>query len=139
MTYTGQHKTLSNFAILGTTQLDEARELMSRIYCDHKLDKTYARENLNMRVHHIPLGDLSLVFASHGAEVKIAVGEPGTFFALQFVLSGRCEYRIGEERIECSGEIGYMISPTKNLKIRCRADSGVLGVSIGRQALEAHL
>jgi len=130
---------LAPFKIFQTQQLDEAREVMGKVYCDHSLDFSSAGRSLKMDVREVLFPHSAMILASYGQSVKVSVGEPESLFACQYLLSGSSTYKIGTEQIHCDRDRGAMISPTKSVDIMQSPDSWILGFRIDRRALEEHL
>ena len=130
---------LANNKIFYTQQLDEAREVMAKVYCDHSLDFSSPNRNLKMDVREVLFPHSGLILASYGESVNVSVGEPESLFACQYLLEGSSTYKIGTEQIHCDCDRGAMISPTKSVGILQSPDSWILGFRIDRRALEEHL
>ncbi|MGI9292507.1 MAG: hypothetical protein ACR2PS_00875, partial [Pseudomonadales bacterium] len=112
---------------------------MAKVYCDHSLDFCSRSQHLNMDVREVHLPHSSIILASYGEWVKVAVGEPESLFACQYLLAGGSTYKIGKQQVHCHGDRGAMISPTKSVDIEQMPDSWILGFRIDRKALEKHL
>lgn len=130
---------LARFAAFQTQQLDQAREVMAKVYCDHSLNFTSGCHNLNLEVREVHLPHSAMISSSYGAWVKASVGEPESLFACQYLLSGNATYKIGTEQIRCHRNRGAMISPTKSVDMEHTPDSWILGMRIDRKELEEHL
>jgi AraC-like DNA-binding protein len=130
---------LAKNKIFYTQQLDEAREVMAKVYCAHSLDFSSAGRSLKMEVREVLFPHSAMILASYGEWVKVSVGEPGSLFACQYLLEGSSTYKIGTEQIHCDRDCGAMISPTKSVDIMQSPDSWILGFRIDRRALEEHL
>jgi len=130
---------LARFKIIQTRQLDEAREVMGKVYCDHSLDFATASRSLKMDVREVLFPHSAMILASYGDWVKVNVGEPESLFACQYLLEGSSTYKIGTEQIHCDCDRGAMISPTKSVDILQSPDSWILGFRIDRRALEERL
>jgi AraC-like DNA-binding protein len=79
-----------------TQDLDEARELVSQVYCDHHLSSTSGR--VDAFHYHLPLHGISLNYMSYGPEAIIEPGYINDFYLIQLPLRGSA-------RIEADGRI----------------------------------
>lgn len=139
MTSRAQKFPLARFTAFQTQQLDQAREVMAKVYCDHSLNYTSGCHSLNLEVREVHLPHSAMISSSYGAWVKASVGEPESLFACQYLLSGSATYKIGTEQIYCHRDRGAMISPTKSVEMEHTPDSWILGMRIDRKTLEEHL
>ena len=130
---------LARFTAFQTTHLDQAREVMAKVYCDHSLDFCSRSQNLNMEVREVHFPHSAMILASYGEWIKVAVGEPESLFACQYLLAGGSTFKIGKQQVHCHEDRGVMISPTKSVDIEQMPDSWILGFRIDRRALEEHL
>ena len=64
---------LSQHPLFSTTDLDEARELVGRIFCPHRLE-TIGRGPFNVRHNHVRGERISLNYLEYGAKTMIAPG-----------------------------------------------------------------
>ena len=72
---------LAPFKIFQTQQLDEVREVMGKVYCDHSLDFSSAGRSLKMDVREVLFPHSAMILASYGESVKVSVGVPESLFA----------------------------------------------------------
>ncbi len=78
---------LAEHAIFRSGDLDEARERVARVFCDHRLE-TIGRARLDARHNHFAGERLSLNYIEYGAKTLIAPGELENFYLLQIPLEG---------------------------------------------------
>ena len=69
-----------------TQDLDEARELVSEVYCDHHLSSTSGR--VDAFHYHLPIHGISLNYMSYGPEAIIEPGYLTDFYLIQLPLRG---------------------------------------------------
>ena len=131
----------SAFLVCRSKHLDEARSVLSKVYCKHKLEISKPKHELNLIVEAIPLPHSTIIYNSFGAAVMVDVGEPGTLFTSQLIPTGAAEYKIGNQRVHATSKnkVGAMISPTRNVRIHPRENTGILGFRIDRSFLEQQL
>ena len=77
------------WAVLQSSDLDETRDHIARIYKPHDLAVLGARQRVSARMHHRALGpSVSLNRLAHGAAVRIDPDRLDDFFLVQMPLSG---------------------------------------------------
>lgn len=77
------------WAVLQSSDLDETRDHIARIYKPHDLTVLGARQRVSARMHHRALGpSVSLNRLAHGAAVRIDPDRLDDFFLVQMPLSG---------------------------------------------------
>jgi AraC-like DNA-binding protein len=69
-----------------TQDLDEARELVSQVYCDHHLSSVSGR--VDAFHYHLPIHGISLNYMSYGPEAIIEPGYLTDFYLIQLPLRG---------------------------------------------------
>ena len=119
-----------------TSDLDDLRERVSQSYCRHKLELLHPRQDFCARVCQVDFQSLSLVYIRHGAKMAIDAGEPASFFATQYLLTGSCKFQLGSNEVLASIGLGTVISPNFHVKMEVGASTGVLGARISSKALE---
>lgn len=129
---------LSNFAVIATEDLDQAREEVARIFCPHDLQLGHGREAFDTRHHVAPLRDLSLNYVQYGAEVMIDPGCLGSFFLLQIPLRGHADIRWGAESFVADAGCASLISPSQPLSMRWGDDTPHLIVKLDEVAVLRH-
>ena len=71
---------LAKHLLVQTSDLDEARERVARVFCEHKLAYLRPRHNLNMRQHVVRFGNLALSYITYGCDVSIDPVSSRPFF-----------------------------------------------------------
>jgi AraC-binding-like domain len=102
---------LARHLLVQTSDLDEARERVARVFCEHKLAYLRPRHNLNMRQHVVRFGNLALSYITYGCDVSVDPGKLSTFFLVHFIPKGRCQIKIGRENLVGSATVGSVTSP----------------------------
>ncbi|WZB75298.1 hypothetical protein WJ972_01630 [Achromobacter insuavis] len=74
--------------LFASGDLDEARAMVGRVMRPHHLGVVGSTQRLNARMHHQPLGEVSLNRLRYGANVEIRPGPLEDFFLVQMPLSG---------------------------------------------------
>lgn len=109
---------LSEFAVVSTPDLDQAREQVARIFCPHRLQLGHNAIPLDTRHHVAPLGELFLNYVQYGAEVVIDPGCLGRFYLLQIPLRGSAQIQWGKQAFTADAECASLISPNQPLTMR---------------------
>jgi hypothetical protein len=125
--------------LVRTSDLDEARERVGKVFCAHKLECLSARRGLDMRQHVARFGNLALSYICYGTDVSIDPGKLSTFFLVHLIPRGRSEIHIGDSALIGSSAVGAVTSPTTAMRMRWSADCAHLVLKIERAALERHL
>lgn len=129
---------LSDFAVIATADLDQARDAVARIFCPHDLQLGSGRQRFDTRHHVAPLGELTLNYVQYGAEVVIDPGCLGDFYLLQIPLRGHAEIRWGTESFLADAGCGSLVSPSQPLSMRWGDDSPHLIVKLAQATVRRH-
>src|ERR1700757_4430834 len=97
---------LAKHLLVQTSDLDEARGRVGRVFCGHKLAFLRPDQQLNMRQHVVRFGNLALSYITYGCDVSIDPGKLSTFFLVHFIPKGRCQIKIGRENLVGSATVG---------------------------------
>ena len=124
---------------LATTNLDEAREILTRRYCPHSLIQRDRRAALDLRYSHTPLLDTSLNLLQYGAEVDIRPAEFETFYLMHIPLAGRATLTAGGHQFYLQPGVAAIVSPTHKVSTTWNADCRQLMLKIERKSLEGLL
>lgn len=128
---------LSRYRIFRTRDLDEARELVGKVYTSHELDfAAPGRRQLDTSMSHCPIGGISLNRLRYGGKVNIDVGCLGSFLLVMMPMTGCAQIRCGDQSILSSPRLASVISPTLPLRKTIDADCDQIMVRIDRELLE---
>jgi AraC-like DNA-binding protein len=130
---------LARHLLVHTSDVDEARERVGKVFCAHKLECLSPKRGLDMRQHVARFGNLALSYIAYGADVSIDPGKLSTFFLVHLIPSGRSEIQIGNGALIGSSAVGAVTSSTTAMRMRWSADCAHLVLKIERAALERHL
>jgi AraC-like DNA-binding protein len=130
---------LGGHVFFTSSDLDETRDLVGRVFKPHRLNITERGAQLRARKHHVKIGGLSLNLLRYGAPVAIDPGPLETFFLVQMPLAGRAEIRCGKEEFVSTPAVASLPSPTLDLAMRWGGDNPQVIVRLERDALERHL
>jgi AraC-like DNA-binding protein len=129
---------LARFSLFESSDLDEARERVARVFCPHRLDMI-GRGAFDACHNHVAGDRLSLNFIQYGAKTLIAPGELKDFYLLQIPLSGGAAISNGPDHYYSCSEKAAVLNP--HLPTTMIWDEGCrqILVKIGRVALQDHL
>jgi len=91
---------LANRVLLASSNLDCARDQVSRKFCAHRLDRMSGSGRFDARHHHAPGHVFSLNYIRYGAAVTIEPGELTSFYLIQVPLRGQAQITNGRHTIE---------------------------------------
>jgi AraC-like DNA-binding protein len=118
-----------------TRDLDEARDLVARAFCSHKLELLDG--HIDVRRHSAGLPHLSLHYLDYGADVRISPQPLESFFLLQMPMAGAAQAASPHFEVESSPEVATMLSPDVPTTMRWTAGTPHLCLRVDREALEA--
>ncbi len=78
-----------------STERDEVRSYVGRMYCEHSLDLVNARGKLDTRIAEMRCGGVSLTEMSYGADVMIDAGRLENFYLIQIPVAGKSGLTLG--------------------------------------------
>lgn len=128
---------LSRHRIFHTMDLDEARDLVAKVYTPHELGFAgQRRRQLDTSMSHFPIGGISLNRLRYGGEVNIDVECLGSFLLVMMPITGCAQIRCGAQAIRSSPQLASVISPTLPLQETIDANCDQVMVRIDRALLE---
>jgi len=130
---------LSRHNLFRTTNVDEARDEVARIFCPHGLTTTGPNQKLNTVHNRVTLGDVSLNYLDYGAEVQITPGELHSFFLVQIPLAGSADIYSGKEHVLSDINMASIPNPIEKLEMVWHASNPQLLVHINRTTLEERM
>jgi hypothetical protein len=130
---------IARHMLLQTSDLDEARERVSKVFCQHRIDFSGSARALAFQQSFTTIGRLALSYVRYGAEVEIDAGVPGDWFMVHTTDRGQCDMEIGGQGVLADARTDVVSSATTGLKMRWMNDCGQLVLKIERSALERHL
>ncbi|MGW4403690.1 AraC family transcriptional regulator [Nonomuraea sp. NPDC004702] len=130
---------LSNRAVFASSDLDEVRGEVAKVFCPHRLDLAGDADLLSARFNSVQLGAVRISYLDYGADVHIEPGDLDTFFLVMIPLAGRSLIRAGDEEVVSSPSLASLPSPTRHLDMRWAAGCPQLLVKFERTAIERAL
>lgn len=129
---------LEKFNLFNTSEADEAREIVSKVYCDHTLEPEH-KGGIAAFHNRAQLSQVSLNYLQYGADVKVEPGHLDDFFLFQLPIKGAAEICTNNHTFYTSKGISSVINPSEYTKMRWNRDCQKLMVQIKRSALEQRL
>jgi AraC-like DNA-binding protein len=124
---------------LATTDLDEAREMLTRQYCSHSIFQKDKRSALDVRYSHSRMLNMSFNVLQYGAEVDIRPREFETFYLVHIPLAGTASIRAGGYDFQLRPGVAAIVSPNHQISTTWQADCRQLMLKIDRKPLETLL
>lgn len=121
-----------------SSDLDETRQIVSGLYCDHRLDQTRGGSSLAYRQGYCRLGDLGFSRMEYGADVRVEPGRLGDFYLIQVPLSGVDNMTVDGVRVRSDPLHASIHSPGGALGMNWSEDCRKFVVRIERASLERH-
>ncbi|MEU6785036.1 AraC family transcriptional regulator [Nonomuraea angiospora] len=130
---------LSNRAVFASSDLDEVRGEVAKVFCPHRLDLAGDADLLSARFNSVQLGSVRVSYLDYGAGVHIEPGDLDTFFLVMIPLAGRSLIRVGDKEIVSTSSLAALPSPTRHLDMRWAAGCPQLVVKFERTSIERSL
>lgn len=130
---------LRDHNLFRTTDLDEAREQVARVFCPHRLVTTSSDGVVDTVHNRVTLNQLSINYLDYGAEVRIDPGALSSFFLVQMPLAGGSEVTCGKATVTSTPDLATVPSATESLSMVWHDGSPHLLVHISRTTAEARL
>lgn len=129
---------LANHKFFRTSDLDEAKEKVSQVFCSHGIRTVGRDQKVDAEMYYRKIRGIGLGRMRYGANVVIDPGRLETFALIQMPLSGLETVQQGTHSFCSNTHVGSVLSPT--LPFRMQHDSGTekLFVRIDRDVLERH-
>ncbi|MFF5987588.1 cupin domain-containing protein [Prauserella flavalba] len=130
---------LDRHLLFRSSDVDQTRERMARVLCDHRLELVGTRGRLDARMHSCRLRAVSLNYVHYGAEVDVTPGRTESFHVVQAHLAGKGVVRSGKCEVYTEPGLAAVTTPTAPLRMRLSETSRLLVVRFERTAVEAVL
>lgn len=129
---------LANSLLFRTSDLEEARDHVSRVFCSHRLRVVGERGQIDAEMYFRQIRGIGVGRILYGASVVIEPGQLNNFALVQMPISGAEVVEHGGETVNSTPDVASVLSPTLPLRMRHGADTEKLVVKIDRDALERH-
>ncbi|GLZ81943.1 transcriptional regulator [Actinorhabdospora filicis] len=130
---------LSDYRLFRTSDVDEAREEVARVFCDHQLIPLGRTALLDAAQHSVRLRQVGFNYIRYGAEVGIVPGELTDFYVLQATLRGTADVTSGCRTALARPGVVTIPAPHRRLAMRWRGDCEQIVLRVERSAVEAEL
>jgi AraC-like DNA-binding protein len=124
---------------LATTDLDEAREILTRQYCSHSIFQKDRSAALDVRYSHTHMLNMSFNYLQYGAEVDIRPREFESFYLVHIPLAGSASIRAAGHRFDIRPGVAAIVSPNHQVSTTWTADCRQLMLKIDRKPMESFL
>lgn len=125
---------LSGHLYFRSRDLEETREMVARVYCDHRL-RLLEGNCLDAFQYQAKLGSLSMSYMQYGERVSIDPGQLGSFYLIQMPCSGEAEVRTGDRLVHSTPQTASIADPAKDLRMVWSKDCVKLMLKIDAAAL----
>ncbi|MCT4371082.1 AraC family transcriptional regulator [Yangia mangrovi] len=126
---------LGSHPLFATEDLDEARDRVAQVYCDHRLE-VMGRAPLAAQHNRLDGQDLSVNVLTYGAKTQIAPGPLEQFYLFQFPLRGHASVNSGARGYEIGDGRGGVLNPDEDVSMIWSEHCVQLMLQIDRRALE---
>jgi len=130
---------LSNFALFSTAFVDEAREEVAKVFCDHRLEPRRRVSRLGAWQNMARLSNMAVTAMGYGADVEIDPGAFGNFYLLMLPYAGSALVQHGKQQADVNVHAAGVLSPDERTLMQWDADCSNVIVRIDRGALERQL
>ncbi|UWQ90283.1 helix-turn-helix domain-containing protein [Aliisedimentitalea scapharcae] len=126
---------LNAYCQFQTGDLDQARDLVARNFCGHRLERQSARDQFDACQNRAQGQALSYNYIRYGADVEIEPGELGSFYLIQVPLTGHALVRNGLDEVETGAGVASILNPDRHTAMRWHAGCEQLLLQIDRDQL----
>ena len=123
---------LSRFCRFQTADLDEAREIVAKNFCAHRLDMVSRGGRFDACQNRAEGRFISLNYIRYGADVEIEPGELESFFLIQIPLAGHATIRNGRTTVSSNSRVATILNPDRYTAMRWHAGCEQLLLQIDR-------
>ncbi|OXM74166.1 MULTISPECIES: AraC family transcriptional regulator [Amycolatopsis] len=127
---------LEQYELFHSYDIDQTRDLMSRVLCEHYLDVLDPAAQLDARMNSTCLSEVLLNYVEYGAPVFVDPGRTRQFFVVQAHLRGSGVVRSGREQVAASRKRIVVTSPEEALRMSLTGDTELVLVKIGTNLVE---
>lgn len=132
MLRTAHNLPLGGFNCFETCDVDEAREIVARNFCSHRLERMSAGDRFTACQNRVDGKRLSLNYIRYGADVTIDPGELSDFYLIQIPIIGTADVQNGTRSVWSTRSMGVVLNPDRNTTMRWHAGCEQVLVQIER-------
>ncbi|PLX72969.1 MAG: AraC family transcriptional regulator [Azoarcus sp.] len=129
---------LENFPLFRTSDPDEARDRVARVFCDHRLRLVSGGARVGAEMYFRPIRGIGIGRMRYGASVAIDPGSLDNFALIQMPIHGSEVVEHGGTTVGSNADVASVLSPTLALNLRHGEDTEKLFIKIDRGVLERH-
>ncbi|GAB2183712.1 AraC-like ligand-binding domain-containing protein [Roseibium sp. LAB1] len=112
---------LDRFRCFETSDVDEAREIVARHFCNHRLGRFSVSDKFDACQNRVSGQHLSLNYLRYGADVAIEPGELSDFYLIQLPIAGTAEVRNGCRSMVSTPRAASILNPDRHTAMRWHA------------------
>lgn len=127
---------LSSYPLLHATDLDQAQQSVSEVFCTHHLDFADAGRALDMNMNAVRMKYMTFTYLTYGAQVDVVPGVLPGWFAMMIPIRGRSRIRYGREDFVIGRGSAALCSPVRPLDMRWSADCAQVVLRIEYSAMQ---
>lgn len=130
---------LSQYSIMDTCSLEEARDIVSRVYLDHALSAP--EDRLEATLNAAPNRRLTIGYLTYQSSAKLVMPPTEDCYHINLTVEGRTEaHRTDGARATTQAMTsGLVLLPDQETTVRWSPDAGQFILKISREMLEGHL
>jgi AraC-like DNA-binding protein len=125
--------------LFASSDLDQVRGLVSGVMKAHQLQLSTGVKALDARMHHVPLGELSLSRLDYGATVYIHPEAFESFYVVTMPVHGTAHIQSGGQRLDASPELAAVLNPQCEYRMCWHAGNEQIILKLSRPLLEQTL
>ncbi|BAL24178.1 AraC family transcriptional regulator [Azoarcus sp. KH32C] len=130
---------LSAFPLFRSTDPEQVRTEVSRVFCPHQLEPVDPRRPLSTVHNLVKLGETALNFLTYGSDVMILPGSLDRFYLVQLPLTGSAQVTSGQESVESGACSAVILNPDERIRMRWSGESAQLLLWIPRRSIERRM
>jgi AraC-like DNA-binding protein len=130
---------LSQFGLLHTQDVDQARHVVAAAFCPHRLIPLDGARRFETTFNPMRTGDVRLCFLDYGGDVHITPQATEGFYLVLIPLAGRAEITVRREEFQYGPGAASVTPLAGTYDIRVAGGSPHLAAWISRDRLEEHL
>lgn len=122
-----------------STDLDESRDAVGKIFCDHKIEVTGAANELVTELYEAEFCRSSLAHTSYGTAVSINTGRVNSYYLVQVPWEGSIEVTNGKHCGSFKPGVASIISPAVPMQMRWSSGASFYTVKLSKHTMESRL
>lgn len=121
--------------LFDTRDLDEVRDVCSRVFSPHRLQVIDHRGGLHARMSSVALGRMSLSRLGWGAAMAVDPGALDGYHLLVLPSAGRARFQVGAQWVDLSTQVAAIVSAGERFRFETTADYEQTVVRISGEAM----